>query len=348
MADQSSLAAGVHFVGSLPLSTSEEVLTTLCAAVPGRLVSIPDGETGERDTYIAWERLRFPLETLHEAIGGKPLPEGHSGVFTQEDVKPAGYDTAAKESYQKFRELRGKGVIPPGVRFQVSVPAPYECIQGHLRPQFQAQLEPFYEKRIFDALQNILAAIPAEDLVIQFDMCFVVTALEYEQGRLSGDFFKPHFSPIRPGLIERAQRLCEQVPTNIPIGWHLCYGDLGHKHFVEPEDMGLMVDFSNDLAQAIQPRQPSWLHMPVPKGRDDQAYFEPLKRLNTGADTKLYLGLIHANDETGTQRRIQAAQHVVKDFGAATECGMGRTPREELDSILQISKNVTKPVNASL
>lgn len=46
----------------------------------------------------------------------------------------------------------------------------------------------------------------------------------------------------------------------------------------------------------------------------------------------------------GTRKRIKAAQAVLPSFGVATECGMGRTPNEELDSILQISEAVTKPV----
>jgi methionine synthase II (cobalamin-independent) len=341
----SNLNNGVHLVGNIPLSTNEEVFTTLSEALSGRLFSIPDGETGDRSNFIAWERFRFPVETIHEAIGGKPLPEGHSGVFTLDDVTPSDYDKVAKESYQRFLQLRAKGVISPKVRFQVSIPTPYECIQGHVRSEFQAQLEPFYERRISDVVESILSTIPAEDLAIQFDSCFMITALEYERGRLTSDFFKPHFSPIHEGVLERARRLCALVPSNVPLGWHLCYGDLGHKHFIEPEDLSLLVNVANDLVRCIPgDTDVSWLHMPVPKNRDDTAYFEPLKRLKAGDKTKLYLGLVHPNDEEGTFRRLQAARNVIpgRDFGVSTGCGMGRTPKEELASILQISKNVTK------
>ncbi|KAJ5263156.1 hypothetical protein N7478_010761 [Penicillium angulare] len=346
---RSDLANGVHLVGSIPLLTSEEVFTTLSEALPGRLFSIPDGETGDRSNFIAWERFRFPVETIHETIGGKPLPEGHSGFFTLDDVTPSDYDKVAKESYQHFLQLRAKGVIPPKVRFQVSIPTPYECIQGHVRSEFQAQLEPFYERRISDVVESILSAIPAEDVAIQFDSCFIITALEYERGRLNDEFFKPHFSHIYKGVLERARRLCALIPSNVPFGWHLCYGDLGHKHFIEPEDLGLLVDIANELVLCI-PRDTnlSWLHMPVPKNRDDTAYFEPLKRLKAGDRTKLYLGLVHPNDEEGTFRRLQAARKVIpgRDFGVSTECGMGRTPKEELTSILQISQGLTEAETA--
>ncbi|KAJ5397985.1 hypothetical protein N7509_006098 [Penicillium cosmopolitanum] len=84
--------------------------------------------------------------SLRFRIGGVPLPKDHEGIFTQDDVKPSGYDLIAKESNQKYKELRHQGIIPPGVRFQVSLPSPHACIQSQIRPEFQEQLEPFYGK----------------------------------------------------------------------------------------------------------------------------------------------------------------------------------------------------------
>ena len=85
--------------------------------------------------------------------------------------------------------------------------------------------------------------------------------------------------------------------------------------------------------------------MPVPKSRDDRAYFEPLKELKRPDGLELYLGLVHAGDEEGTRRRIKTAEEVgVGRFGVATECGMGRTPVSELPSIFEISAEVPEPV----
>jgi hypothetical protein len=338
MATSIQLPSGVHLVGSIPLSSPEEVFTKIVAALPNRLQSIPDGETGVRSNYIGWQLDCFPKETIHKVLGGVDLPDGHPGVFTQESIKPS----QSLESYKKFVTLRAQGTIPKGVRFQVSLPPPFNSVQGHTRAEFHSKLDPLYEKRILDSLRNIINGIPAEDLALQWDLCFEVIALEIEKGRVTDPFFIPHFSPIKEGILERVERICEPIPNEVPLGFHLCYGDLYHKHFVEPEDMTLLVGLANDIVSRIS-HPVSWIHVPVPKSRDDIAYFEPIKNLNIPSSTKIYLGLVHANDEEGTRKRIKTAQSVLPNFGIATECGIGRTPEEELDSILRISKAVTEP-----
>jgi hypothetical protein len=75
--------------------------------------------------------------------------------------------------------------------------------------------------------------------------------------------------------------------------------------------------------------------MPVPADRTDAAYFEPLGGLTLGEETELYLGLLHESDDLGHAReRAQAASAFVSQFGVGTECGMGRTPAELLDSLI--------------
>lgn len=99
-----------------------------------------------------------------------------------------------------------------------------------------------------------------------------------------------------------------------------------------------LVDFGNLLLQGVK-RRVDWLHMPVPKSRDDDAYFEPLKWLQLES-TELYLGLLHADDEERTKKRIKTAARFIKPFGLATECGLGRSSQTELDSILEIASIV--------
>ncbi|KAB8272829.1 hypothetical protein BDV30DRAFT_227041 [Aspergillus minisclerotigenes] len=296
---------GVHLVGSIPLSDTEQVFRQIRAALPSRLYSIPDGEPGVRQNYIGWELSCFPPETWRPFLpGSAELPTDHPG-FTHESVAPFQYDGAALDSYKRFVELRDQGIIPP-------------------------ELEPFYERRILDSLNVILTGIPAHDLAVQRDLPFEVIDLEYERDRLPNDVpFMPHFTPVEQGVLDRIQHLCAGIPGEVDIGFHLCYGDLEGKHLIEPEDLGLLVEFANGIVKAIRPRTVNWVHMSVPKDRDDVAYFEPLKGLAVDDNTRLVLGLVHFDDEDGTKHRIKAAQ----------------VPKEHLDSILRISKDVTEPIN---
>ena len=109
------------------------------------------------------------------------------------------------------------------------------------------------------------------------------------------------------------------------------------------KDTAILVEMANVVLEQVE-RPVHWIHLPVPKDRQDAAYFAPLKGLKDLGQTELYLGLVHAQDEAGTRLRIQAASEVVERFGVATECGMGRTPPTELVSILQISAAVSEPV----
>ena len=108
-------------------------------------------------------------------------------------------------------------------------------------------------------------------------------------------------------LVASIVRISEPIPADVELGLHLCYGDPGHKHVVEPKDTGLMVEFANRLSAEIK-RPIAWLHLPVPRDRDDVAYFTPLRGLKLHRETGLYLGLVHLTDGVaGARRRLERA-----------------------------------------
>jgi hypothetical protein len=116
---------------------------------------------------------------------------------------------------------------------------------------------------------------------------------------------------------------------------------------VEPKDTAIVTDHANRLMEVASKaeRTLAYIHLPVPIARDDEPCFAPLTGLKLTVGTKLYLGLVHAKDLEGTARRIAAARKVLPgiQFGVSSECGLGRTPPEELASILEISKIVSRP-----
>ncbi|MEM7534882.1 MAG: hypothetical protein AAF639_22080 [Chloroflexota bacterium] len=186
-------------------------------------------------------------------------------------------------------------------------------------------------------VSSSVSFIPASELALQWD-----TAVEF--GILEG-VFPSHLQDARTEIAERLVRLGNAVPEDVELGYHLCYGDSGHRHFVEPQDTKLLVEVANAIADNLN-RPLHWIHMPIPRDRDDEAFFLPLKSLNLSADTELYIGLVHITDGVaGTERRIRAAQAVISDFGVATECGFGRRPVETVAELLQIHKTVVQTFN---
>ncbi len=149
-------------------------------------------------------------------------------------------------------------------------------------------------------------------------------------------------------IITRLVRLGSYVPPEVELGYHLCYGDAGHKHFKEPEDLSLLVTITNGIAAGLY-RPLTWIHMPVPRDRTDQAYFAPLQELHLGEDTELYLGLVHRTDGVaGTRQRMEAARKFVTNFGIATECGLGRRSPKTIPEVLKIHAVVAKSVGDNL
>jgi hypothetical protein len=125
-------------------------------------------------------------------------------------------------------------------------------------------------------------------------------------------------------LMARMQRLAAAVPHDVELGFHLCYGDLDGKHFVEPRDAGKMVELAN---VAGRHRHASDL-LRAYAGADrahGRRFFQPFRNLRLSPGTDLYLGVVHAADGVeGAEKRLAAAGKHVRVSGIATECGMAR------------------------
>lgn len=342
MSDQQA-PHGVHLNGSIPLANAEEVFRVTSSILGERLYRIPDGETGVRTNWIGWQSAVFAHNPSLELI--PPDPNAYASLrrfklrpgVSADDVvfDQLGYADAALASYAVFSRLKQDGVIPTQYRLQVSLPTPLAPVAAFMVEEEQANVQPAYEKEMFAELHRIASGIPHDELAIQWDV-----AIEF--GLLEGVAFTS-YAHVKTNIIEQLVQLGNQVPTDVELGYHLCYGDAGHKHFVEPEDTAKLVDVANGISVGLK-RSLNWISMPVPRNRSDDAYFAPLANLRLHPETELYLGLVHFTDGVeGTRRRIEAAQRVVADFGVATECGFGRRPAETIPDLLRIHSEVAVP-----
>ena len=323
-------------VGSVPLATSEEVFR-VASTLGTALRRIPDGETGDRTNWIGWQIGPIGSNPSMEPV---PQRDGYAPMVNfqlKADVDPSqitfddlGYATAAIASWEVFEPLQLEGVIPASTRFQVSLPTPVAPVTGYVDVASQPAVEAAYEVRMLQELAEICAVVPHERLALQWDV-----AVEF--GIIEGAF--PSYLSGEAGvagLLERLVRIGNAVPEDVELGFHLCYGDYGHQHFKEPTDTATLVRIANGIADGVT-RTIQWVHLPVPRDRDDVAYFAPLANLNLPANTELYLGLVHMTDGLeGAQRRVAAARQVITDFGVATECGFGRRPPETVPALVAL------------
>jgi hypothetical protein len=345
MTDPKRRPTSVHLVGSIGLGTVDAVFEA-AGGILGRLLRrVPDGEVGGRKLWISWQ---YPL--LRASIYLRPDPSGavrptnrFQLLTLAEGTDPAdvrfgelGYAREARASYQDFIAARDKGVLPENVRFQVSLPTPFAVVGSVVVADALPAVESAYERAMIAEVAALCRHIPHADLCIQWDLCNEMIAWDGQKTDAV-----PHADQPRDELLERMRRLCAAIPADVEVGLHLCYGDFAGRHFVEPKDAAKMVEFANALARTAT-HALAYIHMPVPIGRTDDAFYRPLAGLGLPAGTELYLGLAHAGDGVeGTRKRIAAAQRHAPAFGVATECGMARARSEDtVRSLLKIQADV--------
>jgi hypothetical protein len=332
----------LHLIGSIPLDSSEQVFRRLGEELGPFLRCMPDGETGERSRWVYFQRqmlLDHPAMEIDPTVppykfvqwDGKVVREIEQVRF-KPGVDPAavafetGYDRAALASWDVFRRLRAAGAIPAAMKFQVSLPTPqasgYLYVSGPARETYFG----VYERSLTAALANIVAAIPATDLLIQWDVCQEVLAFE--------NYFKDRPPHYKTQIFEMLGRLGGAVPAAVEMGYHLCYGSPRDEHLVQPRDAAILVEMMNGIVAATR-RHIDFFHIPVPRDRTDDAFYAPLKDFRRPRGTRLYLGLLHHDDGAGDRKRVEVAKRHVADFGLSAECGWGRTEPGRLPALLK-------------
>ena len=130
-----------------------------------------------------------------------------------------------------------------------------------------------------EELADVLAAVPYDDLAIQWDACLEIFVWEGVR-----DIF---FADPKRGIIDSLAQLGDLVPEPAEVGFHFCYGDFKHAHAVEPKDTKNMVTMANAIAASMQ-RRANFFHFPVPRDRGDADYFAPLNRLELDPATDIF------------------------------------------------------------
>jgi hypothetical protein len=342
------MSRDIYLVGSVPMASAGEVFEKVSAALGTRIKRLPDGETGERGDWISWLEPVFSEHPSFQKSGEffrvHASGTGRERYTLKPGIKPQDvrfdnlfYADIAKDSYAEFKRLKNVGKIPAGTKFQVDLVPAHSVIWLFLVDSLHAPIDPIYNDALKREIDKIAAAIPHDELAIQFDVASAVFArLERNEASSYGRTKAEMQETFGNILVELGNR----VPGDIDLLYHLCYGDSGHKHVVEPTDMNDMVEFTNRLARQIE-RPVQLVHMPVPRNRSDDAYFDPLKRLKLPPETELCLGIVHHTDGVeGTKRRLETAKRHASRFSIATECGFGRRDPATIPELLRIHATV--------
>lgn len=342
----------VHFNGSVNLEDAETVMREIVSRVPSGIRRLPDGETGDRARWIFFQLQKFLEHPGFVAVrdGGRPgdyqqIPKVRlADAVTADGLEwpDLGYASAYAQSYELFSRLQAAGVIPADLRFQVEYPTPLASVRSWIAQDQQDQLMDSYERALFSDLRHLLALTPHDRVAVQWDVAVEFGILEGARGDPAPD----ELDQIAAGLA----RCIGHVPPDIPAGLHLCYGDYGHRHLVEPTSLAMQVRVLNKVIAAA-PRAVSFTSFTVPQYQRDPAYFTPLRDLHADRRTELYFSLVPyhpADQQSGTTSEqaslidgfLAESPAGPREWGICTECGMGRAERDDVPGLLDLHRQI--------
>lgn len=333
-------------VGSVPLPTVEEVIRMFGTPLGRHLISMPDGEVGDRRWWVL--RLSFQVFNGHPELETINRPAFDNGVerlvprnvpdMWRFKVKPGvtkvrfgdpgwrlGFTKDAVNSYFVYKTLRKEGVVPSNLRFQVSLPLVNSVcsLATFPDPDDLGKVRAGYEDALHAEIEKLVEMIPPDDLAIQWDCSWEITDV---YGAVPG-LKKEDAISRNTGQI---QRLSPIIPKEAMLGFHFCFGTFGGWPRFAPTDLSSAVDLAN-AAVASAGRKVDWINIPT-LDRSDDAFYAPLARLKLRG-ARLFLGLIHNMERFDD--RVAVARKYVSDFGISAPCGFGRNPPSALSGILQ-------------
>lgn len=342
--DEERYVARAHLNGSLNLTSASEVFSLVADILGPRVSRVPDGETSRPEwvkslapALQAMDGVERVSTRLMSGVVETDVLGLRDGVSAHSlDFSPVDFASTAIQSYSTFREARPQ--LAQDARFMVALPTPTAVIGRHFQPELTSALIPAFTEHLAREITVMTRTIPPQELALQWDVAAEPVMI------LGGLKEWPTF-PVEEMYAQLAE-LTSIVPTEVQLGFHLCYGDSrpdSHsrgRHLVFPEDMELVVAMANRISDRAE-RDVNWFSMPVPIDQGTDTYFAPLEKLHLDSRTDIYLGVVHDEDGLeGSQERVDIAKRHLAEFGVATECGMGRIEPEAIRVLLEIHRDL--------
>src|SRR3546814_18934141 len=155
---------------------------------------------------------------------------------------PLGYASAALKSYRTFEKLLADDKIASGTRFMVALPTPFAPMMSFIEPGSFEAIEPLYGAAMRRELNEVIAAVPADQLAIQWDAALEFAVLEGVFPAPVGDF---------AAMVSRMIEIASWVPAGVNLGFHTLFGDANPAPFKDPDHTPLMGIVMRTLATQI-------------------------------------------------------------------------------------------------
>ena len=352
----------VLLVGSLPYESAEEAFRVAGTALRGHVGWLPDGEFGATPDVGGDDAGARVLSTTRTSRRPRPHRTARSrrrprrvarAMAPGEElegmwlfrVKPGRkirfddlkYGTFATESYQVFRRLRDEGVIPPGVRFQMSLPSPHSAIDGCFD-------DPDQWPDLYDAY---VAGDPRRDPQGARDdprrgprdpVGHRPRVPRHVPGREAAGCASGRSSRAEEKFERHAAQLDElwqEIPDETLLGIHWCFGTWGGWPMADLADLDLCVRMSNEAKRRFG-RRLDYVHMPVTAG----ARRRVLRAARTARDRRHEGvprdGPPHRRDRGLPPPARPGAQLPRATSGSAASAATGASIADELPDVLRI------------
>lgn len=339
-------AEDLMLVGSIAYDSAEEAFRKMAGNLGEHMCYLPDGEVGERQSWIAHLAYRVymghpDIETLARPLdkdgveAWQTSPENRpewrfrvrDGVERVRFGEPGwrlGYARDAINSYFIFRTLKAEGVIPQQIRFQICIPFVSSCVRLYFRdPADYPKIEPAIAAALKAEIETIFAHLPPDDIAIQWDCAIEDTVIETELAA-DGGIVTDRVRAVAETLFAPAAEINAAIPEAAHLGYHACYGTSGGWPRRSPQDLTGVVLLVN-AAVAQSGRRVDFVHLPTVNSESPD-YFAPLAALDAKG-ARVYVGLIHAlHGPGGMGQQMDWLRQYLPDFGIAAPCGFGRGP----------------------
>lgn len=318
-----------HLVGSVPGETPAEAMRLAMTTLGPQLLSLPDGETGQRRNWIIpiIESLRGhpDLEVAKEGDWSDydktpqfRVRRGHKLLGASLDFGHVAAVEASRRAFEEVRRDRGR----PDLDFLVGIPGDFDMAMFTLGPLAAMRHRRAFTEATVAEITRI-SRILGDQAVFQIEVPIELILLT----KLP--------SPAHPLLARLFGRwvaaLAAASPQGARFGVHLCLGDMNHRAYGRMQDVGPLVSLTKAILAAWPPGRPlEFVHAPFAAADDPpptaESFYAPLASLQLPAGTRFIAGFAHEDQSLDDQRKVLATIEKLlgQPVDVASSCGLGR------------------------